>query len=403
MADWDAMPLGEVCTIKPPKSEARAKLAAGDEVSFAPMEDLGIGVKYLQPHRTRPLGQVSGSYTYFADGDVLLAKITPCFENGKLGVARGLTNGVGFGSSEYIVLRPSPTLDAEFLYYYLARPAFLEEGTRTMTGAVGHKRVTKEFVESYPIPLPPLGEQRRIVTILDEAFEGIATAKANAERNLQNARDVLSASKRDVFRSLISKFGIDHLGAICDFENGDRGKNYPGKQHRVAHGVPFINAGHLDEEGLDFTAMDYISTERFNLLGNGKIRPGDILFCLRGSLGKFASVGDLARGAIASSLVILRPTQRLDTDFLLAFLSSHQCADQIELLKGGAAQPNLGAKDLKRFEIPLPPLPAQRAVADQMLELQMQTRMVESIYQRKLTALDELKQSLLHQAFSGQL
>ena len=101
--------------------------------------------------------------------------------------------------------------------------------------------------------------------------------------------------------------------------------------------------------------------------------------------------------------MILRPTQKLDIDFLLAFLSSDQCADQIELLKGGAAQPNLGAKDLKRFEIPLPPLPVQREVADQMTELQVQIRMVESIYTRKLTAIDELKQSLLHQAFSGQL
>jgi type I restriction enzyme S subunit len=148
MAHWKVKPLGEVCTIKPPKGEARARLADDDEVSFVPMEDLGIGVKYLQPLRTRRLGEVGGSYTYFADGDVLLAKITPCFENGKLGIARGLTNGVGFGSSEYIVLRPTPALNAEFLYYYLARPAFLEEGARTMTGAVGHKRVTKEFVEN---------------------------------------------------------------------------------------------------------------------------------------------------------------------------------------------------------------------------------------------------------------
>jgi type I restriction enzyme S subunit len=198
MFGWEAKPLGEVCTIKPPKAEARTKLAGADEVSFAPMEDLGIGVKYLQPHRTRHLDEVSGSYTYFSDGDVLLAKITPCFENGKLGVARSLMNGVGFGSSEYIVLRPAPTLDAEFLYYYLARPTFLEEGARTMTGAVGHKRVTKEFVESYQIPLPPVAEQRRIVAILDEAFEGIATAKDNAEKNLQNARELFDSWLRSL-------------------------------------------------------------------------------------------------------------------------------------------------------------------------------------------------------------
>jgi type I restriction enzyme, S subunit len=166
MVGWEAKPLGEVCTIKPPKAEARDKVADGDEVSFAPMEDLGVGIKYLRSHRTRQFGEVNGSYSYFADGDVLLAKITPCFENGKLGIARGLLNGIGFGSSEYVVLRPSSVLDVEFLYYYLARPEFLAEGTRIMTGAVGHKRITKEFVESYLIPLPPLTEQRRIVAIL---------------------------------------------------------------------------------------------------------------------------------------------------------------------------------------------------------------------------------------------
>ena len=119
IAAWETRALGEVCKIKPPKAEARAKLTNSDAVSFAPMEDLGIGEKYLRPSRTRRLDEVSGSYTYFADGDVLLAKITPCFENGKLGVARGLANGIGFGSSEYIVLRPADILDAVLKFVYL--------------------------------------------------------------------------------------------------------------------------------------------------------------------------------------------------------------------------------------------------------------------------------------------
>ncbi len=177
---WPTQTLAEACQIKPPKSEARRHLAATDLVSFAPMEDLGIDEKLLVPKRTRALADVAGSYTYFADGDVLLAKITPCFENGKLGIAANLTNGVGFGSSEYIVFRPSPALDKEWLYYYLSRETFRAEGAARMIGAVGHKRVAKEFIDAYPIPMPPLAEQQRIVGILDEAFDGIATAKANA-------------------------------------------------------------------------------------------------------------------------------------------------------------------------------------------------------------------------------
>src|SRR5205807_8609498 len=132
--------LAEACEIRPPKSEARDRLSSGGEVSFLPMEDLGTDGKFVQPKQARALSAVTGSYTYFADGDVLLAKITPCFENGKLGIARGLTNGIGFGSSEYIVFRPNDELSREYLYYFLSQDSFRADGIRTMSGAVGHKR-----------------------------------------------------------------------------------------------------------------------------------------------------------------------------------------------------------------------------------------------------------------------
>jgi type I restriction enzyme, S subunit len=140
-AGWQSKALVDVCEIKPPKGEAKRKLNEEKLVSFVPMEDLGIDQKYFEPKVERTLGQVAGSYAYFADGDVLLAKITPCFENGKLGIARGLTNGVGFGSSEYVVFRPNGDLSNEYLYYFLLQDSFRVEGTRTMSGAVGHKRI----------------------------------------------------------------------------------------------------------------------------------------------------------------------------------------------------------------------------------------------------------------------
>ena len=132
MNGWATRALADVCEIRPPKSEARERLAESALVSFAPMEDLGVDRKFLAPSQVKTLSSVVGSYTYFADGDVLLAKITPCFENGKLGVATNLCNGVGFGSSEFIVFRPSANLDREFLYYFLLRPAFRAEGAARM-------------------------------------------------------------------------------------------------------------------------------------------------------------------------------------------------------------------------------------------------------------------------------
>ncbi len=164
---WEEKTLGEVCELKPQKKEARDKLNQTDLVTFLPMEDLGILNKEIIGVKERQLCDVSGSYTYFADNDVLLAKITPCFENGKIGIARNLINGIGFGSSEYIVFRAKTNITPEYLYYFLSRNQIRTEGKKYMSGAVGHKRVSKEWIENHIIPFPPLKKQQTIVQKLD--------------------------------------------------------------------------------------------------------------------------------------------------------------------------------------------------------------------------------------------
>lgn len=299
-----------------------------------------------------------------------------------------------------IRVRDPKTLSAEYLHRFL-HWQYLSGVTEPMQShSTGIRNLDGDAYKAIEVRFPEIREQHRIVALLDEAFAGIATAKANTETSLQRAGEALAIRVERQFDG-----GKDQrrLGSVCNFENGDRGKNYPGKQHRVPDGVPFINAGHLAESTVDFSEMDYISEERFSLLANGKIQPRDILFCLRGSLGKFADVGELNRGAIASSLVILRPDAQLDRDYLLAFLSSRQCIEQIERFKGGAAQPNLGARDLKQFVLPLPSVTRQREVVDELARLRAEIVSIQSLYTRKLAALDELKQSLLQRAFSGEL
>jgi len=152
------------------------------------------------------------------------------------------------------------------------------------------------------------------------------------------------------------------LGDVCSFENGDRGTNYPSRSARTNCGIPFINAGHLTDEGIDIDGLSFIPRERFDLLSNGKIRRGDILFCLRGSLGKFANVGSLSEGAIASSLVIVRPSESVSNGYINAYFQSELCALMINRFKNGAAQPNLSAQSLRKFTIPIPPLPEQQRI-----------------------------------------
>lgn len=161
--------LKDCCLIKPPKSDLR-NLDDLLEVSFMPMEALGVNSKIAIPNQSRKLSEVSGSYTYFAEGDVLLAKITPCFENGKLGIANQLKNKIGFGSSEYIVFRPMNDVDSNWLYYFLNRNEFRFNGAKHMSGAVGHKRVTKEFIEDTILPLPSLVKQKELVSHIENIF-----------------------------------------------------------------------------------------------------------------------------------------------------------------------------------------------------------------------------------------
>ncbi|WP_261895833.1 restriction endonuclease subunit S [Vibrio cyclitrophicus] len=154
------------------------------------------------------------------------------------------------------------------------------------------------------------------------------------------------------------------FGDVAQFINGDRGKNYPSKGSFVDEGIPFINAGNLSLVHTIYAdALNYITEDKFNSLNSGKIEKGDILFCLRGSLGKFALVDSDMKGAIASSLVIIRVNEKIHIDYLKHYLGSFLCEREIQLYENGAAQPNLSATDLKIFQIPLPPLEEQKRIA----------------------------------------
>ena len=165
--EWPLVQLGEVCEFNPKKSKMR-NIPSESEVAFVPMEDMNAREMNLRIKRVRPLGEVYKGYTYFADNDILLARVTPCFENGKSGIARDLPNGIGFGSSEFYVYRANPKkVLPEWIYYFIAERQFIETGQLHMTGTGGLQRLTKDFASSRLIPLPSLKVQREIVSRLE--------------------------------------------------------------------------------------------------------------------------------------------------------------------------------------------------------------------------------------------
>jgi len=362
------------------------------------MEDLGIGQKILAPTQTKPLEDVAGSYTYFADGDVLLAKITPCFENGKLGIADKLTNGIGFGSSEYIVFRPSPAIDKEWLYYFLSRQSFRDEGAARMSGAVGHKRVSKEFIESYPIPVPPLPEQHRIVAILDEAFNGIATAKANAEKNLKNARALFESHLQSVFTKRGEGWVVKKVSEIAKHSLGkmlDKAKNKGDLQPYLRN----LNVRWFEFDLSDLLEMPFLPTE-FEKYTAVK---GDVLICEGGYPGRAAIWNEDYPIYFQKALHRVRFHEPELNKWFVYYLSVQDSSGQLKQHFSGTGIQHFTGEVLARFPIPVPPLPELRLAVAKFDALSDETQRLESLYQQKLTALDDLKKSLLHQAFSGKL
>lgn len=174
--EWEKVKLGEVCEVNPKKSEIK-HLNDQTEVSFVPMSDLSQNGTYFDVLQTKKLSEVVGSYTYFAENDVLLARVTPCFENGKIGIAKNLKNKIGFGSSEYIVLRPTEKILPEIIYAFIATDEFSNNGKTKMTGTGGLQRVPVDFVKDWEIHLPPLEVQKQIVEKIEAERALVESAK----------------------------------------------------------------------------------------------------------------------------------------------------------------------------------------------------------------------------------
>ncbi|HAF61697.1 MAG TPA: N-6 DNA methylase [Anaerolineaceae bacterium] len=166
--DWEMVELGEVCEFNPKKSEVK-KISEDTLVSFVPMQDINEHRMDFSPQEKRKLKDVYSSYTFFKDGDVLLARVTPCFENGKSGIARNLMNGIGFGSSEFFVYRPKQELVySEWIYFWITEKSYIDLGKNNMSGTSGLQRLTKDFALTYKIPLPKISEQKVIVERIEE-------------------------------------------------------------------------------------------------------------------------------------------------------------------------------------------------------------------------------------------
>ena len=189
---WVSTKLSDECEINPPKLNVKA-LPDDMEVSFFPMPSLSEVYGAITEPQIRQLKEVRKGFTNFSEGDVVFAKITPCMENGKSAVIGKLVNDIGFGTTEFFVLRCGKRLFNRFLWHLVRARFFRDEAKTEMTGAVGQQRVPKSFIENYSLHLPTVEEQIEIVNILDECFEKEQQAKEAAERVIEKI-DIMKKS-----------------------------------------------------------------------------------------------------------------------------------------------------------------------------------------------------------------
>jgi len=206
---WHPIRLRYRARINPSRSELNG--TPGDlDVSFVPMEAVH---EYggLTLDQTRPLAEVATGYTYFRDGDVLAAKITPCFENGKGSIANGLVNGIGFGTTELHVLRPCAGLDRRFLFYVTISHAFRRLGAAEMYGAGGQKRVPDDFIRDFRQPIPSSAEQKAIAAFLDRETARIDALVEKKRRQI----DLLPEKRSALISHAVTK-GLDPTAPMKD-------------------------------------------------------------------------------------------------------------------------------------------------------------------------------------------
>jgi type I restriction enzyme S subunit len=299
-------------------------------------------------------------------------------------------------------VRDSKSLDFRFLHKFLhwTYVSGITEGMQSHS--TGIRNLDGDAYKAIKIKFPPLVEQQRIVTLLDEAFDGIATAKAHAEKNLQNARELFGSHLQSVFAEALTTGKLVTLADLAtDISDGD---HMP--PPKAPTGVPFITIGNIikDTREIDFSDTFMVPREYFDKLKPNK-RPmkGDVLYTVTGSFGIPVLLKEDREFCFQRHIGLVRPKLNVNSNWLYYLLMSPQILQQANEGATGTAQKTVSLKQLRGYRVPLIPFEVQQTIAAKLDSLSAETQRLEAVYQQKLTALDELKKSLLHRAFNGDL
>ena len=390
---WQTSNLGDICEVigggTPPKDNST--YYSGD-IPWATVRDMRQEVITETEFRITEEAIERSATNLIPSGNVVIAT--------RVGLGKACLLGQDTAINQDlrgIIPRDPDTLSVSFLFWWLKSIAdvIVAEGTgATVQG------VKLPFVKSLRVPVPPLPEQHRIVAILDKVFDGISTTKASAEKNLLNARALFESHLQSVFTERGEGWVDQTLDKVCVVERGSSPR--PIKQFftTAADGVNWIKIGDTEEGG----KYVYSTAQKITPEGAKQsryVKEDDFILTNSMSLGRPYIMK--TTGYIHDGWFVLRLGEGIDSEFFYYLLSSSYVQEQFHTLAAGAVVKNISGDLVKKAVLPIPPLAQQHGLAERFVEFSEETQRLASLYQKKLTALDELKKSLLHQAFSGAL
>lgn len=390
-------------------------------VTFVPMEAVGEWGG-LDTTASRSLGDVLAGYTFFRDGDVLVAKITPCFENGKGAVATGLLNGFGFGTTELHVMSPSPALDSRFLFYVTISHPFRMLGQGEMFGAGGQKRVPESFLLDYRLGLPALTDQKAIVAFLDRRTAAIDALIAKKERLVE----LLQEKRQALITQAVTKgldpnvpmkdSGVEWIGAVphtwrvqriatfaTKIANGFVG---PTRDILVDRGVKYLQSLHIKNNAIVVTpSNEYFVSETWSRThSRSTLKIGDVVIVQTGDIGQVAHVTEAFAGSNCHALIIVSTVPTVCQGRFLSFvLNSHYGFNCLKAIQTGALHPHLNCGLVKGISIPLPPVDEQDRI---LCNLASRTERLDSVLRNTTASIERLReyrQALITAAVTGKL
>ena len=293
-----------------------------------------------------------------------------------------------------LVIKNKKELHPKFLLYFSST---LKETLSNLSGKTTIDFIPISRLKDIEIPLPSLPEQQRIVAILDEAFIAIAKAKANAEQNLKNSKELFDSYLQGVFEN--ANWETKKLNEITEVKDGthDSPKYIP-------EGIPFVTQKNIRQDGLSFADTKFITdTDHEKFYKRSNVTNGDILISMIGANRGMAAIVDDKRIFSIKNVGLIKESENINKQFLLYYLKSSLAMKYVLYMSNGGAQEFIGLTALRSFPIPYPPLKEQQVIVQKLNILSAETKKLEAIYNQKLNDLEELKKSVLQKAFSGEL